>query len=177
MALARRTISAEKLFGDRLGGDVVHQILSVSHSPEQTLALLRPDVLVRVDRIAFWVDVFKLTFLSCLFLMSTLRLLFCLRGDLEIERNRSIYASRQRQRDCMDEYVAEGCDDTDFTMDGDRCGRLRICAGRLEAADEPSYFTVLWGMMNMFFYSLTPKAAGLLGVFSGCFLYANVFRK
>jgi hypothetical protein len=146
MSIARRSLSAEKLFSDHLSGDLVTQIMAVSHSPEQTLALLRPDILSRVDRWSFWVDILKLTFFSCLFLTSLIRLLFCLQGDLEIERNRAIFASRQRQRDCMDQYLAEGCEDTEILG---RCEKLRVCAASLEKGEQPSYFTVIWGMKRV----------------------------
>jgi hypothetical protein len=98
-------------------------------------------------------------------------------GDMAMETRRLERLSEQRRRDCRNEYAARNCEAND-NADVGACEALLMCA---EDGDESeirlTYFRFVWNVLNDFFYFLTPKAAGMLGVVSAVFLYVNLLGR
>jgi hypothetical protein len=124
-------------------------------------------------QVAHWFSILKCCFLSILVIISAVRLISCIPTDLRAEESYLYYFDEQRLSECKRDYTDNGCADG---ADGPICTELRECLDDRQAAlKRATVGRLLWGAVNSFFLALTPKAAWVLGIASGVFLFVYVF--
>jgi hypothetical protein len=143
-------------------------------NPRAVCAIFAPDKLVQIDRWSYWTDFCRCAFFSLLLLVSAIRLLLLIPGDMLIETRRIKLLEQQRKIECMEQFREIGCG----MEENKECEELRKCWEDLDEDElKITYFGFFWELLNGFFYFLTPKAAGVLGVVSAVFLYVNLLSK
>jgi hypothetical protein len=150
---------------ERLKRHLADSTLIVRHNAPATYRL--------ATRVSRWFTILKCCFLSVLVVISAARLISCIPTDLRAEETYLSYFDQQRLSECERDYRDSNCGDG---ADDPICAELRECLSDRQAATKRATVgRLLWGTVNSFFLALTPKAAWVLGIASGIFLFVCLF--
>jgi hypothetical protein len=170
--LQKQSVSSQRESGE----DYAERLLAQFTNPEIVVDRFAPQVLDRVAAYEQILDFVKRFILSAVVIISALQLIYWFPGDLARERKTAIYYDQQRQRDCFAEYLQNNCNET-HASDSPICIELETClANPDEGVNQVSFVRFLWNLINAFFYPLSPKAAVVLGIIAGLFLYRDLRR-